>query len=211
MYALDTLVQSGKIGYADFPDTSAWKCSAAQLTAQFRGWTPLVALQIEYSLIERSVEGELIPMAQAIGLGVTPWSPLRSDVLSGNESRNNMTAESKGRQAFVSSNANERVYALLEVLAGVAKRRATNAARVGLAWLIRRPGVSSPILGVRTLAQLQDNLAALELQLDAEDIAELDKASAPTLNFPADFLKIASAHSYAGMTINGQSFPPALR
>ena len=211
LYALDLLVKSGKIRYAGFSDTSAWKCSAAQLMAQFRGWAPLVALQIEYSLIERTVEGELIPMAQAMGLGVTPWSPLRSGVLSGKYSRNRMTAESKGREFFVSRNANERVYALLEVLAAVAKRRATNCARVALAWLLRRPAVSSPILGVRTLEQLQDNLAALELQLDAADIAELDQASAPTLNFPAEFLKIAGAQSYGGMSINGQTFPASMR
>ena len=201
-YALDAPVRTGKIRYAGFSDTSAWKCSAAQVAAQFRGWVPL---------IERSVAGELIPMAQAMGLGVTLWSPLRSGVLSGKYSRNNMTAESKGHEAFVPRNALERVYARFEVLALVAKRRATNAARVALAWLIRRPAISSPILGVRTQAQLQDNLAALELQLDGADIAELDKASAPTLNCPADFLKIAGVQSYAGMTINAQSFSPSYR
>jgi aryl-alcohol dehydrogenase-like predicted oxidoreductase len=122
-----------------------------------------------------------------------------------------MKAESKGREAYVERNANERVYALLEVLAVVARRRETNAARVALAWLCSRPGVSSPILGVRTLAQLQDNLAALELRLDAPDIAELDAASTPTLNFPAEFHKVAMVQSYAGLTINGQTFAPAFR
>lgn len=206
MYALDTLVRSGKIRYVGFSDTPAWKVTAAQLTALFRGWAPLSALQIEYSLLERTVEGELMPMAQALGLGVTPWSPLRSGVLSGKYSRRNMTAESKGREAYVARNANERVYAVLDVLAAVATRRATSGARVALAWLRTRPGVSSPILGVRTLAQLQDNLAALEVQLDATDLAELEQVSAPTLNFPAAFLKAAMAQSFGGLTVNGQSF-----
>ncbi|HLY57659.1 MAG TPA: aldo/keto reductase, partial [Stellaceae bacterium] len=99
MRALDDLVSSGKVRYIGFSDTPAWKVATAQVTAQFRGWAPLIALQIEYSLLERTVEGELIPMAQAMGLGVTPWSPLRSGVLSGKYSRNNMTAESAGRAA----------------------------------------------------------------------------------------------------------------
>ena len=211
MYALDNLVRSGKIRYAGFSDTPAWKVTVAQLTAQFRGWAPLIALQIEYSLLERTVEGELMPMAQALGLGVTPWGPLRSGVLSGKYSRANMTAESKGREIFVARNANERVYGVLEVLAAVAKRCETSAARVALAWLRSRPGVTSPILGARTLAQLQDNVAALELNLEAADIAELDQVSAPVLNFPAEFLKLAATQSYMGLTVNGRSFGPSFR
>src|SRR5204863_6218505 len=78
MRALDDLVRAGKVRYVGFSDTPAWKTAQAQSIAEFRGWTPLVALQIEYSLIERTVEGELIPMARELGLGVTPWSPLRS-------------------------------------------------------------------------------------------------------------------------------------
>ena len=89
MRALDDLVRAGKVRYIGFSDTPAWKVAQAQLLAQLHGWTPLVALQIEYSLIERTVEGELIPMAQELGLGVTPWSPLRGGVLSGKYTREN--------------------------------------------------------------------------------------------------------------------------
>ena len=152
-----------------------------------------------------------MPMAQALGLGVTPWGPLRSGVLSGKYSRANMTAESRGREMFVARNANERVYAVLEVLAAVARRRETSAARVALDWLRGRPGVTAPILGARTLAQLQDNVAALELTLEAADIAELDQVSVPVLNFPAEFLKLAATQSYMGLTVNGRSFGPSFR
>ena len=89
MRALDDLVRAGKVRYIGFSDTPAWKVAQAQLLAQMHGWTPLVALQIEYSLIERTVEGELIPMARELGLGVTPWSPLRGGVLSGKYTREN--------------------------------------------------------------------------------------------------------------------------
>ena len=91
MRALDDLVTSGKVRYIGFSDTPAWKVAQAQVTANFRGWAPLIALQIEYSLIERTVEGELIPMAAELGLGVTPWSPLRGGVLTGKYTRENVS------------------------------------------------------------------------------------------------------------------------
>src|SRR6202790_45650 len=89
MRALDDLVRAGKVRYIGFSDTPAWKVAQAQTIAHFRGWTPLVALQIEYSLLERTVEGELIPAARELGLGVTPWSPLKSGALSGKYTREN--------------------------------------------------------------------------------------------------------------------------
>jgi aryl-alcohol dehydrogenase-like predicted oxidoreductase len=211
MAAIDTLVRTGKIRYAGFSDTAAWKVATAQLTAQLRGFAPLIALQIEYSLLERTVEGELIPMAQAMGLGVTPWGPLRAGVLSGKYSRQNMQAESKGRAANLATNSTERVYAVLDVLAAVARRHETSSARVALAWVRSRPGVVAPILGARTLAQLQDNIAALDLQLRPDDFAELDAATTPTLGFPVAMLKMTAAQSYTGLTINGQSFGKSVR
>jgi aryl-alcohol dehydrogenase-like predicted oxidoreductase len=211
MSALDTLVRDGKIRYAGFSDTTAWKVATAQVTAQFREFAPLIALQIEYSLLERTVEGELIPMALAMGLGVTPWGPLAAGVLSGKYSRHNMKPESPGRAANLARHSNERVYGILDSLAAVAKRRGSSSARVALAWVRSRPGVASPILGARTLEQLKDNLAALELQLQPEDIAELNAATAPTLGFPIAMLKMTTAQSYTGLTINGQTFGPSVR
>ena len=211
MHALETLIAAGKVRYVGFSDTPAWKVATAQVTAHFRGWAPLIGLQIEYSLLERTVEGELILMALAMGLGVTPWGPLRSGVLSGKYTRGNMTAESKGRTAWVARNDSEFVYGVLDVLTGIAKRRGTSPARVALAWVRGRPGVAAPIVGARTLEQLKDNLAALEVRLTSEEIAELDRISAPRFNFPTEFLKAAVTQSYAGLTVNGVEFGVAPR
>jgi aryl-alcohol dehydrogenase-like predicted oxidoreductase len=204
--ALNALVQAGKVRYIGFSDTHAWKVARAQSIAEFRGWAPLIALQIEYSLLERTVEGELIPMAQALGLGVTPWSPLRSGVLSGKYSRDHMKAESAGRADWVARNANEHTFRVLDVLADVARKRDTTPARVAIAWVLSRPGVSSPILGARTEAQLDDNLAAIDLKLTPEDMAALDAVTSPKLNFPTKFLAAAVPMSYPGMMINGRDF-----
>jgi aryl-alcohol dehydrogenase-like predicted oxidoreductase len=206
MRALDDLVGAGKVRYLGFSDTPAWKVAQAQVTARFLGWAPLIALQIEYSLLERTVEGELIPMARELGLGVTPWSPLRSGVLSGKYTRDNMKAESAGRAAWVARNVNERTFSVLDVLANVAKKREATPARVALAWVAARPGVTSTIIGARTMNQLEDNLAALEVQLEHDDIEALDAVSSPKLNFPAHFLPNTWNATYGGMTINGRSF-----
>jgi len=211
MAALDTLVRDGKVRYAGFSDTPAWRVAEAQTIARFRGWAPLVALQIEYSLIERTVEGELLPMAQAMGLGVTPWSPLGAGALSGKYGRANTTAVSPGRAATLGRNLTERTFAIIDVVSEVAARHETSAARVALAWVLARPGVAAPIIGARTLEQLEDNLAALELALTEADIALLDSASHPELDFPARFLPLAVANTYANMTINGRSFGASVR
>lgn len=209
--ALNALVQAGKVRYIGFSDTHAWKVARAQTFAELRGWAPLIALQIEYSLLERTVEGELIPMAQALGLGVTPWSPLRSGVLSGKYSRDNMKAESAGRADWVARNANEKTFQVLDVLKDVARQRETTPARAAIAWVASRPGVTSPILGVRTEAQLDDNLAAIDVKLLPEDIAALNAVTKPTLNFPTGFLAGALPASYPGMVVDGRSFAVHLR
>jgi aryl-alcohol dehydrogenase-like predicted oxidoreductase len=204
--ALDDLVRAGKVRYVGVSDTPAWRVTEAQMTARFRGWTAFVALQIEYSLLERTVEGDLIPMAQAMGLGVTPWSPLRSGVLSGKYSRANMKSAASGRADSIARNDNEIAYAVLEVLKAVAQGRGVSPAQVALAWLRSKPGVSSIIIGARTVEQLEDNLAAREVRLEEEDIRRLDEISAPKLNFPAEFLPRAVTQSNSGLTINGRSF-----
>jgi len=206
MRALDDLVAAGKVRYLGFSDTPAWKVAVAQITAHFRGWAPLIAIQAEYSLLERTAEGELIPMAEALGLGVAPWSPLRAGVLSGKYSRENMKAASAGRSTAIARHANEQTYRVLDLLSLVAKRRDTTSARVALAWLRMRPGVAAPTLGARTVEQLEDNLAALDVRLEPQDVLELDAVTVPKLNFPANILGGAHAVSYPGMTINGRHF-----
>ncbi|WP_257461592.1 aldo/keto reductase [Archangium lipolyticum] len=208
MRALDDLVRAGKVRYIGFSDTPAWKTAQAQLVAQFRGWTPLVALQIEYSLLERTVEGELIPMAQELGLGVTPWSPLKSGVLSGKYTRENAGKVKAGRGAWVESNLNERAYSVIDVLQRVAKEVGATPAHVALAWVQNRPGVTSTIIGARTMEQLEANLGALDVKLSPAHVAALDEVSQPTLNFPAAFLQGSPTFMHGGLTVNGVSAPP---
>jgi len=204
MRALDDLVRDGKVRYIGFSDTPAWKVAQAQTLATLRGWTPLIALQIEYSLIERTVEGELIPMALELGLGVTPWSPLRSGVLSGKYTRENAKTVKADRGERVTQFLDERSYLILDELARIATRHGTTSAAIALAWVQGRPGVASTIIGARRLDQLEQNLEALKITLAAEDVAALDKLSAPTLNFPANFLKSANMFMHAGATVNGE-------
>ena len=204
MRALDDVVRSGKVRYIGFSDTPAWKVSQAQTIAWWRGWAPLVALQIEYSLIERTVEGELIPMAEEMGLGVTPWSPLRSGVLSGKYTRENVKTTKADRGERVTQFLDERTFAILDRLAAIARARNTTSAAIALAWVQSRPGVASTIIGARRLDQLDQNLAALDLTLTPDEIASLDALSQPRLNFPAAFLRSAGMFAQGGATVNGE-------
>ena len=190
--------------YIGFSDTPAWKVAQAQTIARFRGWAPLVALQIEYSLLERTVEGELIPMALEMGLGVTPWSPLKSGVLSGKYTRENAATVKADRGERVTQNLGEKVYAIIDELIAIGRELTASPASVALAWVQGRPGVASTIIGARRIDQLDQNLAALDVALTADQIARLDKLSKPTLGFPMQFLNVASMFSQGGTTVNGE-------
>ncbi|MBC7833715.1 MAG: aldo/keto reductase [Phycisphaerales bacterium] len=205
MRTLDDLVRSGKVRYIGFSDTPAWKCVQAQYEAIFRNWTPLVALQIEYSLVERTVEGDLIPMARELGMGVTPWSPLKGGVLTGKYTRATAGKDKAARGEWVINNLNEKAYEVIDVLIAVAKEMGGDAtpAQVALAWVQSRPGVSSSIIGAKTIAQLDDNLAALDLRLSPEHLGRLDEVSKPRLSFPHDFLTYTINNTQGGTTTNG--------
>jgi aryl-alcohol dehydrogenase-like predicted oxidoreductase len=207
MRGLDDLVRAGKVRYVGFSDTPAWKVAQAQTQALFRGWAPLVALQIEYSLIERTVEGELIPMALEMGLGVTPWSPLRGGVLSGKYTRANAATATADRGARVTAFLTERNLAIIDELVRVAGELGAPPAAVALAWVQSRPGVASTIIGARRLDQLAQNLSALDVTLGPAHVAALDTASEPVLNFPAAMLKSVPMFSQGGLTVNGVTAP----
>jgi aryl-alcohol dehydrogenase-like predicted oxidoreductase len=203
MRALDDLVRAGKVRYIGFSDTPAWKVTQAQTTALFRGWAPLVALQIEYSLIERTVEGELMPMAIELGLGVTPWSPIAGGVLSGKFRREDAATAASDRGVRVLARLTERTFTILDEVTRVATALGTTPAAVALAWVQSRPGVASTIIGARRLDQLDANLAALDLRLAPEHVLALDEVSKPSLNFPANFLGGAVSFMRNGLTVNG--------
>jgi len=212
MRALDDLVRSGKVRYIGFSDTPAWKVVEAQMLARFHGWAPVTAIQISYSLVERTVEGDLIPMAREFGIGVTPWSPLAGGVLSGKYTRQNASTATADRGERVTSALTERNYAIIDELIRIAREVNSTPAAVALAWVQSRPGVTSTIIGARRLDQLDQNLSALEVKLDASQSAGLDRVSKPTLNFPAGFLEFAPSFMHAGATVNGEpsQVPPMM-
>ncbi len=205
MRALDDVVRSGKVRYIGFSDTPAWKTAQAQMIANFKGWTPLIALQIEYSMLERTVEGELMPMALELGLGVTPWSPLKGGVLTGKFTRETRGKVEPGRGEWVSTHLSEENYQIVDELIAVSKELNTTPARVALAWVQSRPGVVSSIIGARTMSQLEDNLGALKVRLTSTQIDRLDLISKPKLNFPADFISRSGPFSSGGTIINGET------
>jgi aryl-alcohol dehydrogenase-like predicted oxidoreductase len=195
--AFDDLVRAGKILYAGLSDTPAWQASRMQAIAELRGWSPLIALQIPYNLTERTVERDLMPMALEMGMGVLPWSPLAGGVLSGKYSREDLTTAAPREGAAFGSRReinlstgrlNEQSLAVAAEVTTVAQEMNRTAAQVALAWTLQHPAVTSTILGVRTLEQLQDNLGALDVSFDADQIARLDAVSRVDLGFPHKFL-----------------------
>ncbi len=205
MRTLDDLVRSGKIRYVGFSDTPAWQCVQGQYEAIFKDWTPAVALQIEYSLAQRTVEYELLPMAKAMGMGVTPWSPLKYGVLTGKHTRDNAEQANRGG---VAQHLTDQVLGIIEVLKSIAEELGTSCARVALHWVQSRPGVASTILGVRTIEQFEDNLGALGLSLSDDQLARLDEASATPPPFPHGFVPNLTNTIQGGTTVNGVESKP---
>ncbi len=193
--AFDDLVRSGKVLYIGLSDTPAWQASRMQAIAELRGWTPFCALQICYSLIERTVEREMIPMAREMGMGVSPWAPLGQGMLTGKYSRADLQKGSmddvSSRKAInaVTGRLTERALEIADVVVAVAKEIGCTPAQVALAWTLRNPAVCSPVIGARTPAQLEDNLGALSVEISADQLARLDKVSAVPRVFPMDVLK----------------------
>ena len=203
MAALEDLVRMGKVRYLGVSDTPAWKIAEANMIARFRGWSAFIGLQIEYSLLERTVEQELVPMALEFGLGITPWSPLKSGVLSGKYTRKNAGQLKSDRGAFVEPHLRDQTFVIVDELEAIAKAHDSTPARVALAWVQGRPGVASTIIGARRLAQLEDNVKALDLKLTDEQRARLDTLTKPTFGFPQNMQPMFPAIHNGGTTVNG--------
>jgi aryl-alcohol dehydrogenase-like predicted oxidoreductase len=202
--ALDDLVAAGKVCYLGISDTPAWKVAQAQTIAHFRGWAPMIAMQMEYSLLERTGEGELTPMAQELGLGVMPWSPLKGGWLSGKYTRENAGSAASGRAALVGA-PTEKDYLVIDALKAVAAELDASPAAVALAWVQNRPGVTSTLIGARRIDQLHTNLGALDVRLTDAHLATLEKVSKPVLNFAADNNRdLAPMLAFAGATVDGK-------
>ena len=184
MRALDDQVRLGKVLYLGVSDTPAWVVAQLQTLAAARGWSTFAGLQIEYSLVQREVERELIPMARGLGLGVLAWGPLGAGVLSGKYASGSPAGERRLQDADPAR------LAIARTVADVARELGLRDSVVALAWLRAQGGVI-PILGARTAQQLADNLACLDTELPAAALARLDQASHVARGFPHDFLASA--------------------
>ena len=188
MDTLDALVRSGKVRYVGLSDTPAWYLARAQTLAELRGYERISALQLEYSLIERNIEREHVPAALELNIGICPWSPLGSGLLTGKYSRDGSgdgrLQATRDADNPVFDKFTERNWTVAEALVEVSEQLDRPPAQVALNWITKRPGVTSTIIGATKLSQLEDNLAALEFDIPAELSARLEEVSRPELVFP---------------------------
>lgn len=202
--AMDDLVRVGKVLYIGVSNTMAWQVSRMQAVAELRGWTPLVALQIPYSLLERTAEHELIPMAREMGLGTIAWAPLAGGLLTGkymtrdrgwsppksvsNSLRKDLVVEDGGLS--------ERNLRVMNVVMNVAAETEKSPAQVSLAWLLSRSGLVSLLVGARTLNQLNENIRVMEVELTRSQCDQLDEISQIEPGFPHAYLAKLMASQY---------------
>jgi len=203
MRAFDDLVRQGKILYAGVSDMPAWVVAQANTLAGLRGWTSFVGLQIEYSLIERTPERDLLPMAASLGLGVTAWSPLAGGMLTGKQLEAGGAKDSRQSdpvlKQFLASGA--RTEAIAREVVAVARECGHSPAQVALAWLRQRSAPVIPIIGARKLAQVKDNLACVDFLLESALVQRLDAVSRIELGFPHDLFakEMVRSLSFGGM------------
>ncbi len=194
MRAFDDLVRQGKILHAGVSNYPAWKIAEANTLAMFRGWEKFVALQMEYSLVERTPERDMLPMLIELGLGTTPWSPLGQGVLTGKFSGSKREDGSRLAQREAASHEmsgkylNDKAFAVADVVMQIAKEVGRSPAQVAIAWLLHQPGVTSPIIGARRVAQLEDNIKSVEVDLSADQLKKLSNVSQIELGYPHEFM-----------------------
>lgn len=189
MRALDDAVRSGKVLYVAISDTPAWVLSSANMMANLKGWSPFIGLQTRYNLLERSFEFDLQPACAEFGVGVVPWGCVAEGFLTGKYTKG-QTVEG-GRASTVSEHAaKEKNWEILGAVQDIAKSLNRSPVQVALNWTMQKAGITSPLVGCRTLAQLQENLKALEFRLTPEQMERLDTVSRPekdTIPFPQRF------------------------
>ena len=205
---LGDLVRSGKIRYYGFSDCPAWYAAKAATLASAHAVPGPIALQLEYSLVSRTIEFEHLPAARECGLGVCPWSPLAAGFLAGKYARDGTKATGEGRLAgpnpFGNSKFTDRNWQVLDALRGVAEQVGRPLAQVALAWAVARPGITSTILGASKVEQLHDNLAALEIRFTPEQLEALDQLSAPDPIFPYPiFTPAVNRGIFGGNSVEG--------
>jgi aryl-alcohol dehydrogenase-like predicted oxidoreductase len=203
MRGLDDLVRAGKVLYVGISDAPAWWIAQANTLAELRGWSPFIGLQIEYSLIERTIERELVPMAKALNLGLTAWSPLAGGILTGKYHGHGSSEPGRMSSDMMKGFLPEKQRAdrIVAAVKTVSDQTGRSMAQVALAWLQYRPVPVIPIIGARRLSQLKDNLASLDLALSADQLKAFDEASRIELGFPYDLYskEMPRAIAYGGL------------
>ncbi len=199
MRGLEEVVRSGKVRYLGISNHPAWMMMKANAYADKMGWTKFVATQNYYSIAGREAEREIIPLAQSERLAVMPWSPLAGGFLSGKFTRNNLVAGDSRRDKFDFPPVNkDKAYDIIDVMLEIGKNKGVSAARVALAWLLQKPGVTSIIIGAKRPDQLNDNIAAIDLQLTSDELQKLDDISALAPEYPGWMLNRQSAGRMPG-------------
>lgn len=191
--SLDDLVRAGKVLYLGISNTPAWIIAGANTLAEVRGWTSFAGMQVEYNLLQRTADRDLLPMAEAFGLGVTVWGPLAGGALSG---KYLLPEPEIGRLAMKpgTPRLNRRSQGITRKVVRIAERLGCAPAHVALNWLRRRGLI--PVFGARTAEQLQENLRCLEARLPESDARSLDRATRVELGFPHDYLRMDSVRKY---------------
>jgi aryl-alcohol dehydrogenase-like predicted oxidoreductase len=202
--ALEDLVRQGKVRYVGFSNWPAWLAAKAVGVQRARGWSPFRAAELYYSLVGRDLEHELGPFCADAGIGVMVWSPLAGGFLSGKYTRAKPKGDAGARLAgfdFLPYD-RERGYQLIDLLQSIGAKRGATPAQVSLAWLLTRPTVSTLLIGASSVKQLEDNLGAVDIKLDAEDLAQLDAATKPTLPYPNWFTaRVADGKAHEALGI----------
>jgi len=203
MRGLDDLIRQGKVLHVGISDAPAWWIAQANTLAQLRAWSPFVGLQIEYSLIERTVERELVPMASALNLGLTAWSPLANGILTGKYHGHGSSEQGRMNSDMMKGFMPEqqRTDRVVSAVKAVSDQTGRSMVQVALAWLRYRSVPVIPIIGARKFSQLQENLASFDLALSAEQVRALDDASQIDPGFPYSFYakEHVRATAYGGM------------
>lgn len=185
MRGLEDVVRSGKVRYLGVSNHPAWKIAKANGIAQQMGWSRFVATQSYYSIAGRDIEREVVPLALSENIGIMPWSPLAGGFLSGKYTRQNEKAGDSRRDEFDFPPVNKaKAYDIIDVMIKIGQTHDVSAARIALAWMLKKPGVTSIIIGAKRKDQLLDNIAATELDLSESEMQELDQISELSPEYP---------------------------
>jgi aryl-alcohol dehydrogenase-like predicted oxidoreductase len=194
---LNDLVRQGKVRYIGVSNWAASQISEAARITESRNWEPLISLQPRYSILSRAIEVEIVPVCQKFGLGIISWSPLAGGVLTGKYRRDQeppegsrLASSAPFRGVWRRRNLSDRTFGILDVVMEETRKLGTTSVALSLAWNLKRPGVVSPIIGPKNVRQLEENLAALDLEVPEETIERIDAASEPRIGYPHNLLRM---------------------